>query len=133
MSEADRLKKKMSAPDVQAWSQQIHKVRMFDNLIYNVDRHMNNIQITKDWKVVLIDHSRAFRRFAQLRTENDLRKFSRSLLKAMEKLDKATLAEKMSRYLDRYQIDGILQRRDLIVARAKRLAAQQGEAAVLFP
>jgi hypothetical protein len=106
---------------------------MFDNLIYNVDRHLNNIQITGDWKVVLIDHSRAFRRFAQLRAETDLRRFSRSLLAAMEKLDEPTLAARLSRYLDRYQIEGILERRDLIVARAKRLAAEQGEAAVLFP
>lgn len=133
MSEADRLKNKISAPDVDAWNQQIHKVRMFDNLIYNVDRHMNNIQITSDWKVVLIDHSRAFRRFAQLRAERDMTRFSRSLLAAMEKLDRATLTEKMGKHLDRYQIDGILERRNLIVERAKSLAAQNGEARVYFP
>jgi hypothetical protein len=39
----------------------------------------------------------------------------------------------MSRYLDRYQIDALLARRDLIVARAHRLAKERGEAAVLFP
>jgi hypothetical protein len=133
MSEADRLRDKISAPDVEEWNQQIHKVRMFDNLIYNVDRHMNNIQITSDWKVVLIDHSRAFRRFAQLREERNMTKFSRSLLAAMERLDQKTVNARMSRYLDRYQIEGLLLRRDLIVARAKRLAAENGEAAVLFP
>jgi hypothetical protein len=133
MSEADRLKNKISAPNVEEWNQQIHKVRMFDNLIYNVDRHMNNIQVTSDWKVVLIDHSRAFRRFPQLRAERDMTRFSRSLLAAMEKLDRTTLTARTSKYLDRYQIDGILERRDLIVARARRLAAENGEAAVYFP
>ena len=32
------------------------KVRLFDNLIYNVDRHLNNILITKDFEIRLIDH-----------------------------------------------------------------------------
>ena len=133
MSEAERLKKKIPAPDPEAWNRQMFKVRAFDNLIYNTDRHGNNIWVTKDWTIILIDHSRSFRPFAQLRAETDLRRFSRSLIAAMEKLDRATLDAKMSQYLDRYQIDALLARRDLIVARAHRLAKEQGEAAVFFP
>ena len=113
MSEAERLKKKISAPDPQAWNRQMYNVRVFDNLIYNTDRHANNIWVTTDWTIILIDHSRSFRPFSQLRAENDLRRFSRSLLAALEKLDRATLDEKMSKYLDRYQIDALLARRDL--------------------
>jgi hypothetical protein len=133
MSEAERLKKKIAAPDLEAWNRQMYNVRVFDNLIYNTDRHANNIWVRKDWTIVLIDHSRSFRPFSQLRAENDLRRFSRSLIAALEKLDRATLDTKMSRYLDRYQIDALLARRDLIVARAHRLAKERGEAAVLFP
>jgi hypothetical protein len=133
LSEAQRLKKKIAAPDVEAWNRQIHKVRIFDNLIYNTDRHLNNIWITKDWQVILIDHSRAFRPFGTLRAEQGLVRFSRSLLDRMAALDREALTARMSRYLDRYQIDGILKRRDLIMARAARLAAERGEAAVMFP
>jgi hypothetical protein len=133
MSEADRVKKKIQVPDVEAWNEQIFKVRMFDNLIYNTDRHLNNIWITKDWKVILIDHSRTFRRFGELRDEKALTRFSRLLLAAMEKLDEPTLKERLGRYLNPYQIRGILQRRDRIVALAQKRAAEKGEAAVLFP
>ncbi len=133
MSEAERLKKKISAPDLEAWNRQMYNVRVFDNLIYNTDRHANNIWVAADWTIILIDHSRSFRPFAQLRTETDLRRFSRSLLAKLETLDRATLDAKMSKYLDRYQIEALLARRDLIVARAHRLAKEQGEAAVLFP
>lgn len=133
MSEAERLKKKISAPDVEAWNRQMFNVRLFDNLIYNTDRHGNNIWVTKDWKIILIDHSRSFRTFSQLRAETDLRRFSRSLLAALEKRDRTNLTERLTPYLDRYQIDALLRRRDLIVARARRLAKEQGEAAVLFP
>jgi hypothetical protein len=109
------------------------KVQLFDNLIYNIDRHANNIYITKDWNIILIDHSRSFRSFSELRTESDLRRFSRSMLAALEKLDRETLQQKMSKYLDGGQIDAVLARRDAIVARAHRLVQEQGEAAVLFP
>jgi hypothetical protein len=133
MPEAERLKKQILPPDSEAWSRNMANVRLFDNLIYNVDRHSNNIYITKTWDIILIDHSRSFRPHDELMTESQLQRFSRSLLAALEKLDRATLLEKMSKYLDRYQIDAVLARRDKIVARARRLVQQQGEAPVLFP
>ena len=61
MSEAERLKKQLTPPDSAAWSQNMANVQLFDNLIYNVDRHSNNIWITKNWDIILIDHSRSFR------------------------------------------------------------------------
>jgi len=133
MSEAERLKKQLTPPDSAAWSRNMANVLLFDNLIYNVDRHSNNIWITKNWDIILIDHSRSFRPHDELKTETELRRFSRSLLAALEKLDRATLEAKMSKFLDRYQIGGVLARRDKIVARARRLVKEQGEAAVLFP
>ena len=133
MPEAERLKKQLPPPDSEDWSRKMANVRLFDSLIYNVDRHANNIYITKSWDIILIDHSRSFRPHSELLKENELRRFSRSLLAALETLDRATLIEKMSKFLDRYQIDAVLARRDQIVARARRLVEQQGEATVLFP
>jgi hypothetical protein len=133
MSEADRLKKQLTPPNPGDWSQKMANVQLFDNLIYNIDRHSNNIYITKDWNVILIDHSRAFRTFSELRTENELRRFSKSLLEALEKLDRQTVQKKMSKYLEGAQINALFARRDAILARARRLVQDQGEAAVLFP
>jgi hypothetical protein len=133
MSEADRLKKQLIPPNPAAWSQNMAKVQLFDNLIYNIDRHSNNIYITNNWDVILIDHSRSFRPFNELRTESELRRFSKSLLAALEKLDRATLDKRMSKYLEGPQIEALLKRRDAILARARRLVEEQGEAAVLFP
>jgi hypothetical protein len=133
MSEADRLKKQLIPPNPAGWSQNMAKVQLFDNLIYNIDRHSNNIYITNNWDVILIDHSRSFRPFNELRTESELRRFSKSLLAALEKLDRATLDKRMSKYLEGPQIEALLKRRDAILARARRLVEEQGEAAVLFP
>ena len=133
MSEAERLKKQLAPPNSAAWSQNMANVQLFDNLIYNIDRHSNNIWITKNWDIILIDHSRSFRPFNDLRAESELRRFSRSLLAALEKLDRATLDKKMSKYLEGPQIGALLARRDAILTRARRLVEEQGEAAVLFP
>ena len=36
-------------------------VRLFDQLIYNIDRNIGNLMITNDWRIWAIDHTRAFR------------------------------------------------------------------------
>lgn len=133
MSEAERLKKKISAPDVEAWNQQMFKVRLFDNLIYNTDRHLNNILVTKDFQVRLIDHSRSFRAFDELRASKDLTRFSRSLLEGIQRLEEKDLTNRVGRLLTPFQIRGVIKRRDLILALAKAAVAQKGEAAVLYP
>src|SRR6185436_10699863 len=61
MSEEGRRKEKLEAPDKEAWDQVWLKMFLFDALIANVDRHLNNILITQDWDLRFIDHSRSFR------------------------------------------------------------------------
>ena len=77
MEEGDRLKKKIQPPNSAAWNQQMQIVRMFDQLIANVDRNMGNLIITRDWRVWPIDHTRAFRTNNTLATP-DQRHASRS-------------------------------------------------------
>ena len=43
-----------------ALSLQLQVVRVFDELIQNRDRNQGNILWTSDWKMWLIDHTRAF-------------------------------------------------------------------------
>jgi hypothetical protein len=133
MPEAERVKKKVTAPDVNAWNQRMFKVRLFDNLIYNTDRHLNNILVTKDFDIRLIDHSRSFRPFDTLKTPADLTRFSRSLLEGLRKLEEKDLTARMSDYLTGAQIRGLLKRRDAILELSQKLIAQKGEGAVLYP
>src|SRR5215813_3644221 len=132
MSEAERYKKKLQPPSKFDWDEQIARIRMFDNLIYNTDRHMNNLLITDDWKIRLIDHSRTFRPFEQLKDPKQLTRFSRSLLEKMEALNEPLLKEHLGNYLTPYQIQGLLKRRDAMVALSKKLIAEKGAGAVLY-
>jgi hypothetical protein len=132
MSEAERYQKKIAPPRQFEWEEQVARIRMFDNLIYNTDRHMNNLRITEDWKIRLIDHSRSFRPFEQLKEPKQLIRFSRSLLEKMEFLTEPMLKERLGNYLSPYQIRGLLKRRDAMVALSKKLVAEKGAGNVLY-
>jgi hypothetical protein len=133
MAEADRQKKGIEAPDSEEFNRRLYKMHLFDQLIANVDRHMNNILITKDFDLRLIDHSRAFRRSTELKDTSKLTRFSRSLLEGIGRLEYQDLRKKTSRWLDDAQVRGVLARRDAIVALARKLVAEKGEAAVIYP
>jgi hypothetical protein len=133
MPEAERVKKKVSVPDVELWNQSMFKVRLFDNLIYNTDRHINNILITKDFQLRLIDHSRSFRPFDTLKQASDLTRFSRSLLEGVQRLEEKDLTARVGRHLTPFQIQGLLKRRDAILALARKMVEQRGESVVLYP
>ena len=68
MTELERKKKKIEPPDQRSWNQQMFVCRVFDQLIYNTDRNLGNLVITKDWKIWMIDHTRAFRTMKDLRS-----------------------------------------------------------------
>jgi hypothetical protein len=133
MPEAERAKQKLNAPDQEAWDREVLRMRLFDQLIYNVDRHANNILITHDYRLRLIDHSRSFRAQKTLRNPEQLTRFSKSLLDGIERLTYADLRKQTGRYLIDAQIKTVIERRDAILALAKKLVAEKGEAAVIYP
>ena len=132
MLELDRKKKKIEPPDQPHWNQQMYDCRVFDQLICNTDRNLGNLLITKDWKVWMIDHTRAFRMMKNLGNPKNLVQCDRKLLAKLRDLNKDKLQETLGRYLTRMEIEGLLARRDLIVKFFDDQVAQKGEAPVLF-
>ncbi len=133
MPEAERAKQKLQPPDKEAWDRVVLKMRLFDALIFNVDRHANNILVTHDFDLRLIDHSRSFRPMRQLRDPQLLTRFSKSLLEGLERLELQDLRKKLNRYLSAAQVNTLLQRRDAILELARTRVAELGEAAVIYP
>jgi hypothetical protein len=116
MEEGARLKTKTSAPDALAWNQQMWHVRLFDQLIQNVDRNLGNLVIDKTWTVWMIDHSRAFRLSNKLSSPKNLTRIERGALERLRALDDAALKTAVGDYLTSYERRALLQRRDEIVA-----------------
>ncbi|HVL68256.1 MAG TPA: hypothetical protein VM364_13420 [Vicinamibacterales bacterium] len=116
MDEGERLAKRLQAPDLRCWNDQVRLLRVFDQLIENIDRNLGNMLITTKWRIWAIDHTRAFRRSPTPRAPKDLTKIDRTVLARLQELDEPTLKKAVGRYLDPYEIKALLQRRDFIVA-----------------
>ena len=133
MTEKERHRAKQRVPAVEAWNRQMFIVRVFDQLIFNFDRNLGNLVIDRQWRIWMIDHTRAFKYFETLKSEKDLgERCEKDLLAALRTLDKPTLEARMEGVLTPHQIDGLLARRDKIVAYYDRLIAARGEDAVLY-
>lgn len=116
MDEAERLKNKVQPPDPQNWNQQMQLVRLFDQLIANVDRNLGNLVITSTWNLWAIDHTRAFRTQTSLKTPGNIARCDRGIFDRIKKLDKDSVKREVGRYLQAWEIDAMLKRRDAIVS-----------------
>jgi hypothetical protein len=133
MTEAERKQKKVVPPDQQAWNEQMYKVRLLHQLTDNTDfRNINNVLSDPSFRVYAVDCSRGFTIYTGLRLAKLLVRFPRSVLEAMKALDRPTVEAKLGSWLGGPEIDGLLKRRDKIVALAAKLVAERGEAAVLY-
>ncbi len=133
MTEADRKEKKLAPPDVGAWNEQMYKVRLLHQLTYDTDsRNINNVLVDPSFRVYAIDFSRSFIAYNTLPSEKELVRFPRAALEALKALDRPTLDARLGRWLRGPQIEGLLKRRDKVLAVAARLAQEKGEAAVLY-
>ncbi len=133
MVEQERFKKKIRAPDIDEWNRQMLVVRIFDQLIYNFDRNLGNLLIDTQWNIWMIDHTRAFKIFDELKSEKNLGdRCARDFLASMRRLDKTTLKPLLADLLNEGQIDALLARRDRIVRCYEEKIGARGEASVLY-
>lgn len=132
MDEADRVKRKISAPDADAWNDQMYRIRVFDELVFDTDANLTNVLIGEDWKIWRIDFTRAFRPQKELKSPKNLVRCDRQLLEKLKNLDGEQLTERTKRYLTKDEVKAVMARRDKIVARFQQLVAENGEASVLY-
>ncbi|MGE0462078.1 MAG: hypothetical protein AB7Q16_11975 [Vicinamibacterales bacterium] len=116
MDEEDRQRRNIEAPSRADWDQQLSTVRLFDQLIANVDRNKGNLLIDEHWNMWMIDHSRAFRVNSRLRSPDHLTRAERSMLTRLRRLDRESLRTAAGRHLNGEEIAALLKRRDQIVA-----------------
>jgi hypothetical protein len=126
-----------------AWNRATYLQRLFDNLIANEDRHSNQVLITPDWRMILIDHSRSFRTAGKFvrslifsaRSPSGpmaMSQLPRAVVDKVKALDGAALRAAVGGYLSEEEMRAVLVRRDLILAEIDRLIKANGEARVLY-
>lgn len=131
MDERRRLKEKVRPPDVTAWNRDMYKMRIFSSLVHDTDRNLGNVLVSPDWRVLMVDFTRAFRLHPVIPTK-EIEHCERALLARLEALTPQALEEAVEHYLTDGEGEAVLKRRDLIVAHVRSLVAERGEDKVLY-
>lgn len=132
MDEEQRIQKGIHPPDAEAWNRQMHKMRVFGQLVHDTDRNLGNVLISGDWHIWMIDFTRAFRLFTALPRPRDLVRCNRGLLENLRRLDAAELKRRTNAWLNGLELQGVMARRDKIVAHFDDLIAKKGEPEILY-
>ena len=138
MDELTRKNKNLKPPDPDAWNKQMYKKWIFAELVYDTDINLTNVLITEDWRLYMIDFTRAFRLYKEIMDKRNLTEgmCERHLLERLKNLDRKEVAANTKyqkrEYLNKGEIDGVMARRDKIVALYMDLIAKKGEKAVLY-
>ena len=132
MDEEGRVAKKTSGPNPTRTAEQIQTMRIFDEIIQNKDRNQGNIIWSTDWKMWLIDHTRAFRLGHELLKPEQLVRAPRILLDRLRALTADALISATKGILTRLEVAAVMARRDRIVRMYDERISKLGEAVVVF-
>ncbi|HSR49399.1 MAG TPA: hypothetical protein VLV83_01145 [Acidobacteriota bacterium] len=132
MTEKERLEKGIRPQRGLYLFQQMQNMRAFDSLIYNDDRNRGNILLSAQGQVWLIDHTRSFRRWRQLREPEKVTSLQRSFFERLTELDPRQIESRLSPYVKPQELRGLLKRRQILVQHIEQMIQQYGQDRVLF-
>jgi hypothetical protein len=145
MSELDRHRQEIDIPEenLEAWAKTKYIMRAFDCLIGNDDRTKQNTRYTKDWRILLIDHSRCFRatdRWVEglpfgkngFKQQGMIRVLPKAFVHRIKALNFNSIKDAVGIYLTDSEIKAVLIRRDLLIAEIDEMIQERGEDKVLY-
>jgi hypothetical protein len=132
MDEAEREKSGVKPPRPLDFHRQRMKMTVFAELVGDVDRNQGNIIYLKDWRLVMIDFTRAFRLHRELRFPQALTSIERGLWERLQGLTLDALRRTTDRYLTLEESAGLMRRNEVLVQHYTRLISERGEKAVLY-
>jgi len=130
MMEVERAEEGIQPPDPADFEHQISQVVIISQLALNTDLNPGNVLITNDWKVWVIDFTRAFRVDHEIERDELSGRIDRSLYQAIRDLDEETLLAELQPHLNREEIEAVLRGRDELIEYYDEQVASKGEAAV---
>jgi hypothetical protein len=134
-----------TVPDIESWRDQVSVMWLYDDLIANCDRHLNNAIVSPKHRLILIDNSKSFRSDEGLR--NDLNatgtgtharfwgveydegreryptRYPPSLIERLQSLTDKEIKNAVKRYVWGWRGSLVLKRRRLILQRVESMGA----------
>ena len=116
-----------------AFIRQRLRMNVFAELVRDTDRNKGNVVYTSDWRVVMLDFSRAFRLETPLRHAGHAGDVRPGAADGDAGADAGRRRRRRSTtHLTGDEIKAIMARRDLLVAHFDQLIAKRGENVVLY-
>ena len=131
MMDSDRLSRAVQPPDLARWNDQMHQARVFTQLIFNTDPNLGNFLITTDWRLWMIDFTRAFRIYKRLPEPDLIERIDRRFYRGLRALGRKALRREAGDYLTGPEVNAVIARRDRLLDLLDARIAAQGEAAVV--
>jgi hypothetical protein len=127
----------------EGWRNAGYIAQFFDNLIGNEDRHTGNVLVTRDFRAILIDHSRTFRvgksfvegiPFSDQNVPPDdlMRRLPRALVDKTSALSELSLRDALGGLLSETEIRAVLARREILLLEVRKIIDRFGERDVLY-
>jgi hypothetical protein len=132
ITEAERLERAISPPEIARFNQQRTTLQLFDNLVGNRDSNLGNTLIDGNWRLWFIDCSRCFERSPDLLYPEMITHCDRRMWEALKKLDRSLADQVLSPFLTAVEIDALFARRDKLVELLQSRIDEWGEELVLF-
>jgi hypothetical protein len=126
------VRDEIQPPDSSYFHHQLDQIRIFQQLVYNTDPNLGNFLVDGDWKIWMIDFTRAFRLRKKLRRPEALRRIGRGLYHRLQELAPDDVENELRPILTKGEIRGLLARRKLILRHFRHRIEELGERVVLF-
>lgn len=130
-------------PEATVFNRGKYLARAFDSLIANEDRTQQNVRYTKDWRTILIDHSRSFRSKKKYqkklmygktgsKEKKLFRKLPLSFVEKIRSLDFESIKNAVGPYLTDVEINAVLARKKLLLKEIDEMVEEMGQDKVLY-
>ncbi len=130
-------------PEATIFNRGKYLARAFDSLIANEDRTQQNVRYRKDWRMILIDHSRSFRSKKKYqkkllygkngsKEKKLFKQLPYSFVEKVKSLDFDTIKNAVGPYLSNEEITAILARKKLLLEEIEEMIEEMGQDKVLY-
>jgi len=131
-TEKSYLQRELRGLDWLKHRMQVDQMNVFDALIHNVDRNLGNYLTVPSGAVWWVDHTRTFSRIPEIPETCRVERVDRIFWQRLESLPDERIVEALSPVLEEPEIEGVLERRRMLVSRLGARLQEQGPNAVLF-
>jgi hypothetical protein len=132
VTEKTRLRSRIRVPNEARTLLEVQVMTIFDNLIYNSDRHGGNILYDRYWNLWMIDHTRAFHASDELLNAAGIHGCEANLWRNLKSLNRDQVRERLSKYLESDEMDALFNRLDSLVEQIQQELDEEGSERVLF-